>query len=564
MRSSLYPDGLTYIDERGLLRVQNTPQLPLEHELVREVQDLHREVFESPETNYFFSAHIPAVQARWENKEIRQESDPLCGFYEIEKNLLAVINQRNIKFLRGGREASVNFLHYIQEVEKARKDDPEAYLDSSYDHIDDMYDDTGSWNGVDILFSEDFKDISPQDISGYVQMLQPETRQVIESDFGVRLNALTIREQLRFLDYLKETSFGTAETMKSFISHYGTDAIRSFLSLSQSEGLTGDEIVGFGIGFEESLVKKVFTRYAAVLDSVNDISKVVSSYTNADQAQDTETQIKIATALTKRVNQFFAKAVRAGSAEGVIAALDQFMVEGAIFAATARTLYEQGDFKLDDMRNTELAIERGALSAVDAEVVQNLYTANYSHPRFKTFFPAVLEKFNESAQRTDAMWYLLRHEGAVIGSARFLPQLDTEGKLVSKHFGAFNVNQAFGNGKLGEAMFMEFIATEAEAGVPINAECVPDSPIAAKYIESGFVGTHMIEFGGVPLMCITYDPSTIDKELLAVSVEDLVKNGWNGNLVREITEGDTFPEFTSNRKLRRSVSYQGKKYGLFV
>ncbi len=256
-------------NQDGLIEASKLYSTKLQSDYLQTLESLEQSLENKSEANYFLYAFLPGVRDRWSGKSL---ADDMYGFYEIEQGRLAVVNYDSVKFATTNQEGAAEILDLIRETNQILLDDPDAYLDATLDHLEDLSDDMGDWRGINLLHSAEFSDIDPKIIANYVRMLQSETRSVIERDFGIQLNILSIREQLYLLDYLQHVGIGEVKTMQTFISAYGTDAMRAFLANAYDENAS-ENIMIFGTMIEHDVASKMFSAYAGSIDSTNSLSK---------------------------------------------------------------------------------------------------------------------------------------------------------------------------------------------------------------------------------------------------------------------------------------------------
>lgn len=170
-----------------------------------------------------------------------------------------------------GQYATVDFetasLRVLQDKETI------AYFDKDKEHLKFNSFMVGDDESRDIF--DLYPEVEANLILDYIKLCQARSRALFESEFQISFKNLTIKEQIYFLDYLKHTSLSDVETMKTFIAHYGIDAMRSFLANSYDEN-AAENIMIFGTMIEPETAGKVFSSYASSIDSTTKFGALIT------------------------------------------------------------------------------------------------------------------------------------------------------------------------------------------------------------------------------------------------------------------------------------------------
>jgi predicted GNAT family N-acyltransferase len=322
------------------------------------------------------------------------------------------------------------------------------------------------------------------------------------------LGALSLREQFYFFKVVSQRNVGNINPIKAFARTYGVGAFRTFLSLEYEHDL-GDEIIAFGNSIDSRTARAIFERYGEILDASEQAREILTQVFGREGVS-SQTRGFLAEALAKRGKDILLAAVRTPkNATDVLSNLASVNTEAVVFANAFRTLKESHELDLETIRDTSLSISPSAefrTRTKDIEKVDRLFAEAYKDQPAE-FREAVLNSFHKSLSNPDARFYALRRKDEVIASLRFDDIRNEKGEVTRKYFGSFVSDTAYGNGKLGEAVFENAIAAEATSKIPIQAHCNPLSPITQKYIESGFVATGLENYAGVPSFSIELDSS---------------------------------------------------------
>ena len=171
---------------------------------------------------------------------------------------------------------------------------------------------------------------------------------------------------------------------------------------------------------------------------------------------------------------------------------------------------------LEDIKGAQLEMldPREISDDETKQAMRMLYEEHYAaKPRLQK---KLLEAFDKNIQDTSGKvrFAVLRHNGKVKGFYHL--------KETAPHhyeFGSFNVE--YQGYKLGETMLEESLGMEAKESV-IEADCDSTAPIAAFYIEHGFIGTDSFDYEGAPSLHIVRNDS-LHGQTFKTAAYDLVK-----------------------------------------
>lgn len=324
-------------------------------------------------------------------------------------------------------------------------------------------------------------------------LLTDPMRDTVRNDFGLRLEELSIHEQGEFLQYLsKKRMFGIGRAMRHG-KRYGLEGARAFLSL-EHDADAGDDIIAFGERAAPDIATKVFTAYSAALDALDDTEGVL-----ARQFGRTEADIRLVRAaardMRRKAAEFLIGIVRTKelSEEVLLEKVREFSKAKLLFASIFRLLRVREGVRVADVPALELSkCTGGAVNVHDRWEILALFWRNHEHIPL-AYARALEEKLKVALEDPSSFFYILRHQDDLIGMIRFDEKKDEKGKLTGLYAGSLNVDSSYGNGKLGEALFEASFEQEATRNIPIEGHVRPDIPIAARYLDWGFVADR-VEF----------------------------------------------------------------------
>jgi hypothetical protein len=380
----------------------------------------------------------------------------------------------------------------------------------------------------------------PDIVKDYITILRSSSREIIETKFGFRLTSLNIKEQLYFLNYLKNTTVEQAQTMQSFTSLYGNDGMRTFLSLEQGDETLGDHIVVFGQ--HEDVASTIFKYYGELLNL-------------ADQIEDGGVRERV----LARAQKDLETAVRAHDPETIAERLHTYVAEAKVEVA----LIQEGIKEPLSSTNTT------GLASDLPERMQAISAKNYSKesPEFQELMrEGMAAKLNEPNRR----WYVDQTDGGeIIFFDSFTDVLNEEtGEVQYKTFEAVNLGDDKYGGA-GAARLKQTLGQELADGLPMQAFSDPENPVSQLYIEHGFVAVGTVSPAGKFSFELWRNSESSEllqtKQLsiaeLIVQIENPEKTG--DFTIRTVENGDRFPELSDGQCLTRYFKHNGQQYVVF-
>lgn len=107
------------------------------------------------------------------------------------------------------------------------------------------------------------------DFMNYSIFLNPKVRKSFEEDFSVSLNNLSIKEQFRVIEYLKDNSSSEIKRSIDFSKKYKENGLRTFLSIEQGGKEMGDKILELGEKLPEEIAQRVFSKYGEIVKAAS-------------------------------------------------------------------------------------------------------------------------------------------------------------------------------------------------------------------------------------------------------------------------------------------------------
>lgn len=379
---------------------------------------------------------------------------------------------------------------------------------------------------------------------------------------GARFNNLSFEEQGWFLAFVNEGGPNIQESVYDFVSKFGEDGIRAFLSMefdrkmghhvmdniAQSE--KGSEILG--------LYNHLLIATRNTIEELGD--KVPDATKNSLEAS-----------LMKKAKDILASD---SFDEETLKQLEQVRVNNVVFTSAFRTLRtegaiaEGGDVELLSSASFE-SIPSSKLSPVDKLHMLEIFDTNWAQEPTE-FSSKVRSGLEASFNNPKTSFYTLRHNDEVIGYARVDDQSDAP--VPHMYFGSFNVDESYGGSKIGEFIYKELIKQSVKKYDRVEADCDPTSDISKFYLRD-FVATEYYLAGGIkPSFHIVYDKEQYENTAYSsLSEQKIIEHAESASyksgdvIVRTIEPNDQFSELGVGRILTRYFNSKqtGKTYGVF-
>jgi hypothetical protein len=467
------------------------------------LQEKFFEIQATGQTNYLVSKFIEHLVNGGYQRDMQPQE--FQRYVEIAPGRAAVIQPHKISFHRGGIEREREVLaeqyrleedtDYVDSIESDTERADEDFrleIEGRWDSLITKVSDVGDFAGINMVHAAEFKDIDPRLISDYIDLQNSDVRSIIEREFNISLHAVSIREQSYFLQYLKNTTVEKAETMQSFTQLYGVSGMRTFLALSQTNEITGDQLVAFGVSGDLAQVGRVFSGYSDLLDQKSDIDTFLATEFTGDEA----TRIQIATIaenkLQKNAAKFLVEAVtRPDTLSDVEASELIVQVEKAagLAAAVSAALRSRKITNVDTFQSFRQDILSGheVRSSPLFQEMLDIYEKNYTekYDYSPSGRQALLDSFTKTLEKDTTQVYVWR-----IGDTDVLTYLyaDEYPEQQMVYIGGLNSNPAFQDARAGKGLIEQMLRDYDNKKYTITAEAAPANAIAYMKLY-GFVAT---------------------------------------------------------------------------
>ncbi len=329
---------------------------------------------------------------------------------------------------------------------------------------------------------------------------QPVAKAYVQEGMGVRLEQLSVREQVQLLDFLANTDQPGMQKTFHTIHAYGLDAARAFLSCEYGKEY-GDAILRIGEVLDHATASKIFSMYAGLIDltvkTAEELQKMFLSDSSRpiDAHSVQEQLIERGRLIIHAAAQRIAQAKDpADAAEALQQELERFRSDVVLFAAVFREATKGS-------KTAEFKEWKGvSLETVDPQMLgtaerkklfegcKDVLLANWAEKGIDASAIALHgleEGFEKKTNRTRL--HLLRRDESVLAFVRFDERPDLGANAL--YAGSFNVDPAARGSSIGSAFFHETLKTEGKDH-DIRAHVFVDDRVGTSYVEEfGFVIT---------------------------------------------------------------------------
>jgi hypothetical protein len=325
--------------------------------------------------------------------------------FEIETGRIAVFGHDKTTLHIADKEYSAVHMEQIEELRSqinynvsgqyfARRVTADIPYDLQYER--DMLLDTAAQLGKD---DEEIV-VDPEQLRDYLYLQQADMREILESDFSIPLKELSIKEQLYFLNYLKNTTVEHVRIIQSFTSLYGVDGMRTFLSLEHGDETLGDKIVAFGAGNKEA--DQIFRYYSTILDSSGQAESMLNSLLNKSDVSDEDKHAHISAVKEKiqgKADRMLKQAIEKGDVDNVLRDIQNSSLETAGVGAAYVELLRSGAIQnVSDIDRIKSNIYQGEAVLKDDELLsamEEMYRQHYSAESAERNIEVLHQKLHE-------------------------------------------------------------------------------------------------------------------------------------------------------------------------
>lgn len=313
---------------------------------------------------------------------------------------------------------------------------------------------------------------------------QKGMRDVIEKQFNIQMKELSLPEQFRFLQYIKNHTVENMKPVEKFSQTFKESGIKTFLSIEHGGREMGDKILTLGEKLPKEVAEKVFAKYGEIVDSASEAADFVAkklSGVNGDQyighiqenllrkGKDllTNSSERIETCTDEECEDI---------GKTIIEELAHLKREILLFASTFKALSDTEGVKLGDIKDTTIEVtnNQSVIQKYQTEMERIFEDNRKSYP--DELKQKSLNEFKEAlAHPENSEFYILKNVEDVVAFMRFdtLPN----GNLYA---GSLNSRNEIHGLAVGGALLKELLDEKAKTNT-IEAVVYSKNPMLRKY-----------------------------------------------------------------------------------
>jgi hypothetical protein len=410
--------------------------------------------------------------------------------FEISQGSFAVFSRDKNRIYLASSEDSLSVSELLQyswtpDYKKLGHDAPTYNLDYFDENLLGLYDSIiESGKQLTDAFPREFKS-DPALLRDYVTLMHSRFRAIIEEDLGFRLRDLTIREQLYFLKYAKETPRFGMDPLRNFIDTHGVAGLRTFLVTADDAALRG-KVFEFAGSVRKENAQQIFGAYGDIVGTIDNMDLLLRDMFGERGQKSAETLIQ---KMLDRAKNLLIKAYEyREKPEELLNLAQSISADNAMFYEGFKELRKSGEIsdfsEIGGLEFRSFDQSSESFSQADRDEMVRITNANYAD-KSQEFREAVVEGLTNSFDKPGTRFYVLRFKNKIVGFNRFDNMDPTAEGRPRKYFGSFNVDPAYGNGKLGDVMIEQTVGHESKEAI-VEAHCLPAAPITQRYLKDGF------------------------------------------------------------------------------
>ena len=335
-------------------------------------------------------------------------------------------------------------------------------------------------------------------------ILNPEVHAYFKKTLNINLNEIPLRSQIHFLRFLAKQEKVFLQRLTDALHKHEdqeTNILSTFLACAENEAF-GEKILALIKNLQTSDLIKILNKYHEIVTITQNMDLVVKGIL-PDEDVTVDAVDTIVQNVLSRANKILTTSFNAIE----VTDLDKIITD--IESLRADILFLTSIFKTVGNKETLQTVAHSQFQTmipaqdIDEETRAQMIAMYAKNHENESGAEALIEKFKAGFENTDRRLYTFSYKGTLISFIAF----DAKGDRPT-YASAFNVAPDARGYKIGEAMMDQALNEQAKENA-LAADCVATLPISAKYIESGFLGTHFYMDGTDPILDIVRNDSIL-------------------------------------------------------
>lgn len=313
----------------------------------------------------------------------------------------------------------------------------------------------------------------------------PSTRAVLEQRLSFPLAELSLREQLRFGEWLLSTNEAAGAATLNTVKRFGPHAARTFLAL-ETDTKHGERILAFANQADPAVAARVFEAFARIADKIDLSAQDLAKHLYKDDGHEVDAE-RVRQELIKRGSRILLDAEKAlakdPSGASIVGELERYEADTVLFCATWKTASREHSPPFELLRACDIhSFYVGDLSETEVKQKTDMYAQliqeAWAGERKDATFVA-LNGLQEGMHNPDTRFFELTWRDAVVAILR----IDTLKQPQAFYAGSFATHPKLQESGIGIAFAEAVHAKVAREGLPIVGECVCENPVIQAYTQ---------------------------------------------------------------------------------
>ena len=278
--------------------------------------------------------------------------------------------------------------------------------------------------GVDDLIVSRKTPSDEADFKYFLLFSDEPMKNIIEKQFGIEVKKLSLSEQFRFLQYIKNHTVDEMYSVEKFIQTFNIFGARTFLSVEHGGKEMGDKILELGEVLPKEVAEKIFNKYSEIVDITNSIEDNFYDFfkNNKNVSREQIGGIKESLLIRAKDLLFTFYEKKENNIEDLLKDLERYKSEIFLYADIYKKLKQSGkEVKLEDVKNTEIVILSQEEKEKLADKFWDITKANRPFIKDADKIEKRKNDFFSSINNQDSNFYILRHKGDIVAFCSFTP-----------------------------------------------------------------------------------------------------------------------------------------------
>ncbi len=339
------------------------------------------------------------------------------------------------------------------------------------------------FTSLDTILADAGTDSQPGTVRLLEELNRPEMRARIETDMGIDLTDLTLREQVQLLTFLTHTSQADIDRTFSAIKTYSVSCARSFLSAEAGDSFRS-HVLAISEQVDPKTAKEIFTHFAGLADLAQTTAhNLAQEFFVPGRERPFDVDAIQAQLLARARELLQTAAEQPTNSQKIVAQLARTSPDIALLATLYKSiLRDDPDFSLENIKNIETNnIPATALSDNDRAVMAAISAKSWSHLS-RSSQDYMAHDFNAKLNSPNATtkFMLVRNNQEILGFICSTP--DSTHGPEAHNLESFNIDNPIKGAAIGDFLFTKALNQLKELG-PVHLSADLADKITQQYVD---------------------------------------------------------------------------------